>query len=180
MNAGRAPGPTWKKEWATLLYTLVSQLKNSFKSWSCWAAAATRGLIPKHWLKTSLEDASSRSWNLLKTDRKQTNTQWQKHCLLLRAPEKGMVKTSAYHPLYFQVVSHLFYCPVHFQVFGGEQLLKNNSQELNVLGTAVYLCIPSLLKTTSEGKKSQTQLTNNLFFIQVLDCFKFWLTWIAL
>lgn len=61
-------------------------------------------------------------------------------------------KTSAYHAAYFQVVSQLFYCPVHFQVFGGEQLLKNNSQGLNVLGTTVYICIPSPLKSTSEEK----------------------------
>lgn len=64
-----------------------------------------------------------------------------------------MVETSAYYPsVYFQVVSHLFYCPVHFQVFGGQQLLKNYSQGLNVLGTTVYICISSPLKTTSEGK----------------------------
>lgn len=84
-----------------------------------------------------------------------------------------MVETSAYHAAYFQVVSHLFYCPVHFQVFGGEQLLQNNSQGLNVLGTTVHICIHSPLQSTSEGKKPQTQPTNNLFFIKVLDCFKF-------
>lgn len=79
-----------------------------------------------------------------------------------------MVETSAYYPsVYFQVVSHLFYCPVHFQVFGGQQLLKNDSQGLNVLGTTVYICIPSPLKTTTES--SQTQPTHNLFFLQVPD-----------
>lgn len=30
---------------------------------------------------------------------------------------------------------------------------------LNVLGTTVYICIPSLLKITSEEKKPQTQPT---------------------
>lgn len=31
-------------------------------------------------------------------------------------------------------------------------MLKNDSQGLNVLGATIYTCIPSPLKTTSEGK----------------------------
>lgn len=59
MQAG--PRTPWGRGNEQLCFTLVSWLKNSFKSWTCWAAVATRRLIPKHWLKTSLRDTPVRT-----------------------------------------------------------------------------------------------------------------------